>query len=267
MLIRLIYFSAVLAMSLHSVGLFAQATVREPAQPSDSASPQSVSPAQDINSTLLIQIQQLQQEVQSLRGLIEQQGYELRRLKQQRLDDYVDLDKRLVELTKQQAAYTSPTFTPQLPESPADAPVAESSDSQVQTTGVLANLGASSTQGKSLYDEAIGLLLDKNDYEGARTKFDEYIERFPGGQFTPNVYYWQGQLLYTDGKPEEARSTFEKLVDLYPAHPKSPDAKFKLARIYFEQGQKDEAKVLLDEVVASDTDAALLAKSFINKYY
>ena len=43
---------------------------------------------------LYYQLQLLQQEVQELRGLVEQQSFELRQLKQQRMDDYLDLDRR-----------------------------------------------------------------------------------------------------------------------------------------------------------------------------
>ena len=81
------------------------------------------------------------------------------------------------------------------------------------------------------------------------------------------MYYWQGQILFVSAKKEEAVNYFEKLLAEYPTHQKVPDGKFKLARIYFEQGKKDEAKVILDELVNSDTDVAILAKSFISKNY
>ncbi len=53
----------------------------------------------------------------------------------------------------------------------------------------------------------------------------------------------------------------------YSDHQKAPDAKYKLATIYFDQGKKAEAKKLLNEVVASDTDASRLAKSFLANQY
>ena len=44
---------------------------------------------------LVLQIQQLQQDVMRLNGIVEEQAHELRKLKEQSLERYVDLDKRL----------------------------------------------------------------------------------------------------------------------------------------------------------------------------
>jgi len=58
-----------------------------------------VQSAQSIQTEMYYQLQTLQQEVATLRGIIEEQSYELSRLKQQRTDDYADLDRRLSELS------------------------------------------------------------------------------------------------------------------------------------------------------------------------
>ncbi len=49
---------------------------------------------------IFYQMQQLQQQVQVLTGMVEEANYELKRLKQQQLDDYVDLDRRVSELSQ-----------------------------------------------------------------------------------------------------------------------------------------------------------------------
>ena len=51
------------------------------------------------NSQLFAEVQGLREEVLRLNGLVEEQQYHIERLKQQRLDDYVDLDKRIAALT------------------------------------------------------------------------------------------------------------------------------------------------------------------------
>mgnify|MGYP006189534791 CR=1 FL=1 len=58
------------------------------AQPSMPASAES-----DVYS----QIRSLQEEISTLRGLVEEQAYELKQLKQLQLDNYMDLDRRLLE--------------------------------------------------------------------------------------------------------------------------------------------------------------------------
>lgn len=219
------------------------------------------STANNTTAALVYDLQALQQEVLQLRGLIEQQAHEIKRLKQQRLDDYLDLDKRLTELSNQPApqpsAASTTTATPTAVTAPAIPAI---------TTG--SPIAAVNDQaGKELYSGAIDLLLNKQDYQGAQAKFEDYLKQHPQGQYTPNVYYWQGQIVFAGGKKDQAAELFKQLINDYPDHAKVPDAKFKLAKIYFEQGKKEEAKSIMEEVAASDSDAALLAKSFISKNF
>lgn len=52
---------------------------------------------------LVIQVQQLQEEVRRLNGLVEEQTSQIRRLKEQSLERYIDLDRRLAELAAAKA--------------------------------------------------------------------------------------------------------------------------------------------------------------------
>lgn len=242
-----------------SATCFAQAEIRDSNSNASSTTPIADVPV-TANSSVVYDVQALQQEVLTLRGQLERLEHELQRLKRQRLDDYLDLDKRVGELSQQRQA-------PLVPPSE----VTPNSLSTSSTGGVPSVtspiIDVNGEQANQLYSEAIDLLLSKQDYTGAQTKFSEYLTSYPKGQYTPNVYYWQGQILFVSAKKEEAISYFEKLLSEYPTHQKVPDGKFKLARIYFEQGKKDQAKVILDELVNSDTDVAILAKSFISKNY
>lgn len=46
------------------------------------------------------QIQAMQEEIQQLRGLVEQQANDIKKLKSQREEDYMDLDRRVSALSK-----------------------------------------------------------------------------------------------------------------------------------------------------------------------
>jgi tol-pal system protein YbgF len=212
------------------------------------------------------QIQQLQQEISQLRGLVEEQAFELRRLKQQRLDDYLDLDKRLSEITNSNNVTDIQTSTNQTSNAQNN-----SSNQATTITGLSNTLPTSSVsddeEGKKLYRKAIDQLLNKQDYSGAQASFTEYLDKFPNGVYAPNVYYWQGQIYLTESKKTEAEKAFTALISQYKDHQKTPDAKYKLATIYFDQGKKAEAKKMLNEVVASNTDASRLAKSFLANQY
>jgi tol-pal system protein YbgF len=225
------------------------------------APPQSVNTPPPVNSpNAAYQIQQLQQEISELRGLLEEQGFQLKRLKQQRLDDYLDLDKRLSEITNSNSVINTQ---------------APSNQSSTASASTIAGLSGSfpvssidnSVEGKKLYRKAIDQLLSKQDYKGAQESFSQYLDKYPRGVYVPNVYYWQGQIYLTESKKTEAEKAFTNLISQYRDHQKTPDAKYKLATIYFDQGKNAEAKKLLIEVVASDTDASLLANSFLANQY
>ncbi|MGS2717005.1 tetratricopeptide repeat protein [Eionea flava] len=241
--------------------VLAQAEVRQASSTSIESTVGATTARSTTELSAIYEIQTLQQEIQLLRGMLEEQAYEIKRLKQQRLDDYLDLDKRVSEITQQQAAASAVTTKP--------ATITEGavSPESVLVSGADAVIGNNSEVANTLYNEGISLLLNEQDYDGAQTKFTEYLDRFAGGQYTPNVYYWKGQILFANGEKQAAADNFERLISEYSAHAKVPDAQFKLARIYFDQGKKAEAREILDNVAASDSDAALLAKSFIAANY
>jgi len=226
----------------------------------------SVNTPQPISSpNTAYQIQQLQQEISELRGLLEEQAFQLKRLKQQRLDDYLDLDKRLTEITRSNTP--ADQVSVDRPQNGSFSANTAKTDVE-RLSGVLPTAAPSSSEeGKKLYRKAIDQLLNQQDYSGAQNSFSNYLNKYPGGIYEPNVYYWQGQIYLTESNKSAAEKAFASLVDQYKDHQKTPDAKYKLATIYFDQGKKKEAKKLLNEVVASDTDASRLAKSFLASQY
>lgn len=270
--------SAMIAVCLflaHTNPVFAEVIVRES---TPVASPNSVVTNPSVSSrhservaeaaastNIAYQIQQLQQEILALRGLLEEQGFELRRLKQQRLDDYLDLDKRLSALFSR------------LPDAAIDSAAAGTKFTGIATANAAADASASSVQlpvadpaavgERELYSEAINQLLNQQDYQGAREKFNRYLVAYPDGRHAPNAYYWQGQILLIEDDKSAAETVFTILIDRFPDHQKVPEAKYKLATIYFDQGKKSAARSLLNEVAAGDSDASRLAKSFLSSRF
>lgn len=255
------YWLAVILLFFYSGLNLAQVNVRESApvsaqQPVEIASPQvnstpstPVSAQAPVLPNLAHQIQQLQQEVLELRGLLEETTFELRRLKQQRLDDYLDLDKRLVELNRQFVRQPPAKVGPDQ----AVPPLVQNAEKVVDE--------------KALYRKAIDQLLNQQDYQGAKLTFDQYMSQFPQGIYVPNVFYWQGQIFLANKDRSSAETAFKSLVDNFPGHSKTADGKYKLATIYHAQGKIDDARVLLEEVASGDSDAARLAKSFLTNQY
>jgi tol-pal system protein YbgF len=74
------------------------------------------------------------------------------------------------------------------------------------------------------------------------------IVDYPNGQFTPNAFYWLGELQLATGERETARQNFVQVVRLYPDHQKVPDALYKLGVIYYQLGDDQEARRYLEQV-------------------
>ncbi|PCH63451.1 MAG: hypothetical protein COC19_01020 [SAR86 cluster bacterium] len=65
----------------------------------------------DALNLLLDQLQDLKTEVQALRGLVEEQGFELRKMRRSSLDRYTNLDERLISIESNPVAVNTPPMT------------------------------------------------------------------------------------------------------------------------------------------------------------
>jgi tol-pal system protein YbgF len=193
------------------------------------------------------QIRALQDEVTLLRGLLEEQTYELKQLKQLQLDNYMDLDRRL-----------SGGVRPVIDDASVDdlPPVATTAASSVSN---LPDSASESDVYKAAYD-----LLNQKDFDGAVAAFNEHLNRFPRGDFASNSHYWLGKVAMLKKDYPQAKSWFTELIANFPSAAKVPDAQLDLGKVYFLMGEKAKAKSLLSEVAAGSTDAARLAQKFLS---
>lgn len=236
---------------------------RHPPKKDNSSSAQAVnsgSSTVNVDSSQLTemfyQIQVLQQEVMELRGKVQEQEHHLKQLKQQRLDDYVDLDRRLGNATSSVASRNS-SF-----KSPSQAPVnTDSPEAEVVTSN------ASPSEEIASYREAIDLVLKKKDYDKAATSFSNHLLEFPGGRYSGNAQYWLGEIYLQKNDLDGAKSWFSDLLSSSPNHTKALDAKFKLGKVYNLLGEKDKALALLKEVSNADGSTASLAKDYLKKHF
>ena len=225
-------------------------------------SPRTAKPSPASMTEFYFQLQTLQQEVQTLRGLVEEQSYQLKKLKQQRLDDYLDLDRRVSGLSqatsgsfaKPAASGSSNTGTPNTASQPSSAAPAQSS-------------GGSAEDELSLYRSGIDAVLKQRDYDKGIESFDAYLRDYPSGVYAANAKYWLGQVYLQREDLDSAQQWFNTLVQEHPNHQKTPEAKFKLAKVLFLQGDLDEAQTQLQAVVSSGSSAAKLAQDFLDKNY
>jgi tol-pal system protein YbgF len=204
---------------------------------------------------MFYQMQLLQQEVLELRGLVEQQSFEIRQLKQQRLDDYLDLDRRLSQVAAGASAAGSAATT-QIADEVPPAPI-----------GAEQPLDATQANELSAYRSAIDLVLKQRDFDGGAAALQRYLQDFPSGHYSANALYWLGQIYLQKNDQEQSKRWFEQMAEQYPDHQKTAEAKFKLARLYHAEGKSEQAKKLLQEVADSNSTAASLARDFLQQNF
>ena len=205
--------------------------------------------------TLYIQFQQLQQEVMRLNGIVEEQANELRKLKSQSLERYVDLDKRLSAVGAGAVVVGS-----------------NSGGSSATVPGSTASSG--STKAAELPGEAEAYrsayaLVRGQQFGQAVESFQKFLSQYPDGKYAANAHYWLGELYLVIDPPdlEASRQAFTLLLDQYPDNPKAPDAMYKLGKVQFLKGNREKSREYLDRVILdygnTNSSAVKLSKDFI----
>lgn len=206
-------------------------------------------------SEMYYSMQMLQQEVQQLRGTVEQLDYQVKQLKQQRLDDYLDLDRRLSRLGTSNS----------LSKRPASSSV--SSDAIADIEPAQESIEDSASAEISSYRQAMDLVLKKKEYDKGADALIAFLERFPSGRYAGNAQYWLAEIYLQKDDLSKAQKWFSNLINIFPSHSKVIDAKFKLGTVYFRLGDKVASKAFLDEVAASNTSTASLAQDFLRNEF
>ncbi|KZZ19137.1 hypothetical protein A3749_21310, partial [Oleiphilus sp. HI0078] len=192
---------------------------------------------------------------------------EIRHLKRNAKARYLDLDSRVLALSKQAkssgssstVSNTSSVVSPSLSVNGES----EGTKASVVTDVAVEPKKASSAEAKQAYQEAYGLIKDKK-FDEAVTSFYTFIEKYPDGPLTGNAYYWLGEIYLVLPQLEQARQAFSIVVQAYPGHSKVADSLFKLGVAYDRLQNPTESQRYLSEVQKQfpDSTAAKLAKSY-----
>ena len=215
---------------------------------------------------LFYQMQVLQQEVRQLSGLVEEQARLIQKLQQDQRLQYIDLDRRVAALAPNRPA-PGPTPLPDVDRQLAvDADVAgsESSLPDPGTTEATVQSEPEPTTEREAYARAIRWMRSKR-FEESTVAFEKLIVDYPNGQYTPNAFYWLGELHLATSNMEPARQNFVQVIRLYPDHQKVPDALYKLGVLYFQLGDESESRRYLTQVQTDfpQSSAGALAKRYL----
>ncbi|EZI26761.1 tol-pal system protein YbgF [Pseudomonas extremaustralis] len=207
---------------------------------------------------LFNQLQRMQDQLSQQQGAIEVLQNQVNQLKQEGLERYQDLDRRI-------GAGVTPAATPDN-SSAGGAPSAVAVGAAAGAAAGSQPPAASSEPGdpakeKLYYDAAFDLIKAK-DFDKASQAFTAFLRKYPNSQYAGNAQYWLGEVNLAKGDLQGAGQAFAKVSQLYPKHAKVPDSLYKLADVERRLGHTDKVKGILQQVVAQypGTSAAQLAQ-------
>jgi len=198
-------------------------------------------------TSLFMQIQALQADMNSLRGAIEEQGItakndktllaqtdEIIVAKQKEIEKSLsELQERLTKLEEEIASLKKAQESPPSPE--------------------------------ALYEEAYSLFTAKK-YPEARERFISFTKTYPEHKLIGNAYFWLGETYYVEKNYESAILSYEEVLK-YKDSPKVPSAMLKQALAFIEIGDKKAALSVLKELVEKypDSEQAPLARKKLDE--
>lgn len=230
-----------------------------------------------LNVELLNRVNQLQSEVQTLRGMLEEQGHRLGELERRTRDQAMDFDARLEVLEGGSAGSTGTAATapgqdalapsdnlggvvgsvieePQM-RAPVDAGLATQSLGQ-DAVDAAAMPSSDPAAERVAYDTAFEALKNGQYAEAAR-RFQSFLSQYPDGEFAPNAQYWLGESYYVTQNYQVALEAFERLLTNFPDSNKVPDALLKVGYSHYELRNWDQAEATLNRVIQRYPDSTV----------
>jgi tol-pal system protein YbgF len=190
------------------------------------------------------QLDELQSEVNELRGVTELHTHQLSQVLNRQRELYQELDRRVSEALKPENNVPAAIIAPA---------TASPSASVSYSTNLTEN---------QAYDRAVNLVLKDKEYDKAIPEFQTFNRNFPNSSYAPNAHYWLGQLLFNKTEYLNAKSEFNLVVEQYTDSNKRSDAMLKLAMVEQKLNNSAAAKIWYQKVLEEypESSAAQLAK-------
>ncbi|KGL50903.1 tol-pal system protein [Pantoea ananatis] len=183
-----------------------------------------------------------QRDIDSLRGEIQQNTYQLNQVVERQKQIYQQIDS-----LSSNNSNASQSTAGAGDNAGAGAATASGTDS-----GAAAASGSAPVQSgdaNSDYNAAVALILEKKQYDQAITALQAWVKRYPDSTYQPNANYWLGQLFYNKGKKDDAAYYYATVVKQYPKSPKAAEALLKVGVIMQEKNDTAKAKAVYQQVI------------------
>lgn len=196
---------------------------------------------------LLNQIGALQQEVMELRGLTEQQANMMEQIQKEGRDRYLDLDRRIIQLSEQLRSAASLST------------IVDSSADSANPVATIAK-GADEID----YHKAFQAVQQRR-FSDAANGLDAYLQKYPEGKYADNAQYWLGEIYLLQESFDRAELAFSHLIQRFPKSDKRSDALYKLGQVNDRLGNDAKAKTYLQRVIKEypNTASARLADVYL----
>lgn len=212
-----------------------------------------------------VRIQQMEMELRSLTGQLEQQSYQIRQLQQQLERVTSDLELRMQDVERNRGSATAPgsggmQYTTRPKPQPAPSTVQPSSGNATRRLGTIsqgqaggipstpsANAPASVDMAAAAYENAFAMLKSSN-FEAAEKEFDKFLNQYPDHVLAPNARYWYGETFYVRGDYERAARIFAEGYQADPQGAKAQDNLLKMGMSLAGLGNKDDACIALRQL-------------------
>jgi TolA-binding protein len=197
---------------------------------------------------LLLQIEQLRQETQSLRGLMEELSYQLGQMSSDQKTRYLDLDQRLGELVRIQKEAIAAT---------------PSQGSSVMSEGAVGDaVGGVGVQlpatpevsDQDAYNSAFQLIRERK-FEEALVAMESFTQAYPDSELLLDARFWRGQVFDVLGRDEEAIEVFKSLTLVAPDYRRILQVKVKLGKLLIKNQDVMNGRKILQEVITQSPES------------
>lgn len=198
----------------------------------------------DARGELLLQIEQLRQETQSLRGLMEELGNQLRTMQADEKSRYLDLDRRLGELIQiQRDALT--TQSGNSASTVVTAPQAENASTATEAPQLSA---------QEAYNLAFQMIRERQ-FEASLEAMASFILQYPDSELIHDARFWRGQVYDVLADDTKAIQEYEGLLAIKPDYRRLSQVQIKLGKLYLKTGRVEEGRQLLNALISADPES------------
>ena len=192
---------------------------------------------------LLLQIEQLRQETQALRGLMEELSYQLGQMSSDQKTRYLDLDQRLGELVRiQKEAVVA------LPTQGGTAVVLDPATPDDTTGQGIQAAAVPEISDQDAYNSAFQLIRERQ-FDDALVAMESFTQAYPDSELVLDARFWRGQVFDVLGRDQEAIEAFKSITLDAPDYRRILQVKVKLGKLLVKNQDLMNGRKILQEVI------------------